>query len=159
MVQHNVSDENTDPAGTARALAGTDADLIALEELTAPALPAYEEALAAGLPLPRGRGHRRALVEHPLTGSGRWTSGPRESGRLDRGLRARSGPRTGDVAVYVAHLPSVRIGRRGLSSGRRDESAALLGAAVAAEDWTGWSCWATSTAPSTTAVWPRSPPG
>lgn len=33
VVQHNVSDENTDPAGTARALAGAEPDLIALEEL------------------------------------------------------------------------------------------------------------------------------
>lgn len=40
----------------------------------------------------------------------------------------------GDMAVYVAHLPSIRIRPRdGLGSGRRDESAAAPGAAIAAE--------------------------
>ena len=40
----------------------------------------------------------------------------------------------GDIAVYVAHLPSVRVGwPSGFGSGRRDESAGLLGAAIAAE--------------------------
>jgi vancomycin resistance protein VanJ len=39
----------------------------------------------------------------------------------------------GDVAVYVAHLPSVRLGTGGFDAARRDESAALLGAAIDAE--------------------------
>ncbi|MFI7450786.1 hypothetical protein ACIBQX_25040 [Nonomuraea sp. NPDC049714] len=42
VLQHNVDDENPDPAGTARALATAGADLIALEELTPDALPAYQ---------------------------------------------------------------------------------------------------------------------
>jgi vancomycin resistance protein VanJ len=48
----------------------------------------------------------------------------------------RCGVRTpsGDLAVYVAHLPSVRLRLPdGFGSGWRDESAAALGAAVAAE--------------------------
>ena len=39
----------------------------------------------------------------------------------------------GEIAAYVAHLPSFRVGAGGLASARRDESAGLLGKAVAAE--------------------------
>jgi vancomycin resistance protein VanJ len=39
----------------------------------------------------------------------------------------------GEIAAYVAHLPSVRLGPGGFGSGPRDESAARLGAEVAAE--------------------------
>lgn len=56
VVQHNVSDDNPDPADTARALAGTGADLIALEELVPDALPAYERVLAARYPHHEVRG-------------------------------------------------------------------------------------------------------
>jgi vancomycin resistance protein VanJ len=55
------------------------------------------------------------------------------TGAWDRGLRAVASTPHGDVAVYVAHLPSVRVGASGLASARRDESAGLLGKAVAAE--------------------------
>jgi vancomycin resistance protein VanJ len=51
----------------------------------------------------------------------------------NRGLRVVARTPQGDIAVYVAHLPSVRIGLTGFSSARRDESAALLGTAIAAE--------------------------
>nr|WP_307841321.1 hypothetical protein [Streptomyces endocoffeicus] len=56
VVQHNVSDENTDPAGTARALADTEPDLIALEELVPRALPVYEQTLAPDYPYHAVRG-------------------------------------------------------------------------------------------------------
>jgi vancomycin resistance protein VanJ len=39
----------------------------------------------------------------------------------------------GDIAAYVAHLPSVRVRASGLASSWRDESASLLGKAIAAE--------------------------
>ena len=135
VLQHNVSDENPDPAGTARALAQAGADLIALEELTPAALPVYEAALASGLSPPCRRGHRRALVQ--ASPRGRPAGGHQAEGvgaDWSRGLRATVRGPSGDVAVYVAHLPSVRIGLpNGFGSGRRDESAAALGAAVAAE--------------------------
>lgn len=50
-----------------------------------------------------------------------------------RGLRSTVRTPRGDLAVYVAHLPSVRIGPSGFGSGRRDESAHLLGAALSVE--------------------------
>ncbi len=53
MVQHNVSDENPDPEGTARALAAARPDLIAVQELVPAARPAYERVLAARFPTAR----------------------------------------------------------------------------------------------------------
>lgn len=134
VVQHNVSDVNPEPGATARALAGTDADLIALEELTAPALPAVGAALAADYPHHTTRGTVGLWSKHPLTGARLVDirpEGVREG--WNRGLRAAVRTPRGEVAVYVAHLPSVRIGATGLTSGRRDESAALLGEVIAAE--------------------------
>jgi vancomycin resistance protein VanJ len=135
VVQHNVSDVNADPAATARALAGTGAGLIALEELTAPALPAFEAALAANYPHHATRGTVGLWSKYPLTSVRLLDIRPEGVGEgWDRGLRATARTPRGAVAVYVAHLPSVRIGpTTGLTSGRRDESAALLGEAIAAE--------------------------
>ncbi|MFI2777992.1 endonuclease/exonuclease/phosphatase family protein [Streptomyces sp. ALB3] len=135
VVQHNVSDVNPDPAATARALAGTGAGLIALEELTAPALPAFEGVLAADYPHHATRGTVGLWSKYPLTGIRLVDIRPEGVGEgWDRGLRATARTPWGEVAVYVAHLPSVRIGpATGLTSGRRDESAALLGEALAAE--------------------------
>ncbi|MDG4862493.1 endonuclease/exonuclease/phosphatase family protein [Streptomyces sp. T-3] len=135
VVQHNVSDENPDPAAAARALRAGGADVIALEELTASALPSFEEALAVEYP------------HHAVTGTvGVWSKFPlrdvrpvdiRPSGvgpGWNRGLRATAVTPEGQVALYVAHLPSIRLSpTQGLASARRDESARLLGAALADE--------------------------
>ena len=40
----------------------------------------------------------------------------------------------GELAVHVAHLPSVRVRASGLAASWRDESAGLLGDALAAEE-------------------------
>ncbi|MFI6873799.1 endonuclease/exonuclease/phosphatase family protein [Streptomyces sp. NPDC050400] len=134
VVQHNASDENDDPAGTARSLAAAGPDLIALEELLPEALPGYEKALAARYPHHAVRGTVGLWSKHPLTGVRATAIKPAGiTEPWNRGLRAavRVGGR--DVAVYVAHLPSVRVGATGLTSDRRDESAGLLGRAIAAE--------------------------
>ncbi|MFJ8187476.1 endonuclease/exonuclease/phosphatase family protein [Streptomyces sp. NPDC096105] len=134
VVQHNVADDNPDPAGTARALADAGADLIALEELVPDALPAYERALGARYPHHVVRGTVGLWSRHPLSGARAVDIKPADlTEPWSRGLRAVAGTPHGEVAVYVAHLPSVRIGPGGLASARRDESAALLGRAVAAE--------------------------
>ncbi|MEV7106855.1 endonuclease/exonuclease/phosphatase family protein [Streptomyces atroolivaceus] len=135
VVQHNVSDVNPDPAATARALAGTDAGLIALEELTATALPAFEAALAADHPHHATRGTVGLWSKYPLSDVRLVDIRPSGVGEgWNRGLRATARTPRGEVAVYVAHLPSVRIGpATGLTSGRRDESAVLLAEAIAAE--------------------------
>lgn len=135
VVQHNVSDVNADPAGTARALRAAGADLVALEELTPAALPAYAAGLAGSYP------------QHATYGSvGLWSRYPlrdirpvdlRPDGLADpgwrRGLRATAVTPHGDVAVYVVHLPSVRIGASGFRSAWRDESARKLGRVLAGE--------------------------
>ncbi|MGB9995446.1 endonuclease/exonuclease/phosphatase family protein [Streptomyces pseudogriseolus] len=134
VVQHNVSDENTDPAGTARALAGAGPDLIALQELVLPALAVYERTLAPDYPYHAVRGTVGLWSKHPLTGVRLLDIRPRGvTEPWSRGLRAVVRTPHGEIAAYVAHLPSVRVGAGGLASSRRDESAGLLGRAVAAE--------------------------
>ncbi|MFD7873702.1 endonuclease/exonuclease/phosphatase family protein [Streptomyces sp. NPDC059766] len=134
VVQHNVSDENTDPAGTARVLAGAGPDLIALEELVPAALAEYEQTLAPDYPYHAVRGTVGLWSRHPLTGVRQVDIKPRQiTEPWSRGLRAAVRTPRGDVAVYVAHLPSVRVGASGFASLWRDESAGRLGRAVAAE--------------------------
>ncbi|MFF3838173.1 endonuclease/exonuclease/phosphatase family protein [Streptomyces sp. NPDC001930] len=134
VVQHNVSDENPDPAGTALALAGAQPDLIALQELVPPALPGYEKTLAPAYPYHAVRGTVGLWSKHPLTGVRLLDVKPQGiAGPWSRGLRAVVHTPRGEVAAYVAHLPSVRVRASGLASSWRDESADLLGQAVAAE--------------------------
>ncbi|WP_421106529.1 endonuclease/exonuclease/phosphatase family protein [Streptomyces sp. NEAU-S77] len=134
VVQHNVSDENADPAGTARALAGASPDLVALEELVPAALPVYEKALAPDYPYHAVRGTVGLWSKHPLTEARLLDIKPRGiTESWSRGLRAVVRMPRGEVAAYVAHLPSVRVGASGLASSWRDESAGLLGKAIAAE--------------------------
>ncbi|MEU0595314.1 endonuclease/exonuclease/phosphatase family protein [Streptomyces ardesiacus] len=134
VVQHNVSDENTDPAGTARSLARAEPDLVALEELVPPALEVYARALAPDYPYRTVRGTVGLWSKYPLTGSRPLDIRPRDiEEEWERGLRTVAHTPHGEVAVYVAHLPSVRVRASGLASSRRDESAGLLGDALAAE--------------------------
>ncbi|MFJ8250131.1 endonuclease/exonuclease/phosphatase family protein [Streptomyces sp. NPDC094466] len=134
VVQHNVSDENPDPAGTARALVGTGADLVALEELVVPQLSAYEQALAADYPHHVVRGTVGLWSKYPLSGERVVDIKPPSiTEGWSRGVRAVVDSPYGDVAAYVAHLPSVRVGAGGLASDRRDRSAELLGRAIAVE--------------------------
>ncbi|WP_433514500.1 endonuclease/exonuclease/phosphatase family protein [Nonomuraea sp. CA-143628] len=136
VLQHNVNDENPDPEGTARALAQAGADLIALEEVMPDALPVYETALAPGHPYHAVVGTVGLWSRYPLADSLPVDIRPAEvTGDWSRGVRSTLRTPSGDVAVYVAHLPSVRIRLPdGFGTGWRDESAAALGAAIAAEE-------------------------
>ncbi|MEV5867576.1 endonuclease/exonuclease/phosphatase family protein [Streptomyces tendae] len=135
VVQHNVSDENTDPGGTARALARAEPDLIALEELVPPALDVYANTLAPDYPYRTVVGTVGLWSKYPLTGSRPLDIKPRGIDEVwERGLRAVAHTPRGAVAVHVAHLPSIRLGASGLTSSRRDESAGLLGDALAEEE-------------------------
>ena len=131
-VQHNVSDENPDPAGTVRDLLRAGPDLVALEEVTR---PEYGAALAAaGYPFHAEHGTVALWSRYPLTGAAPLDIRPRAFGAdWNRGLRAVARTPHGDVAVHVVHLPSIRLGAGGLDCADRDESARLLGAALAAE--------------------------
>lgn len=133
-VQHNVSDENTDPAGTARALADAGPDLIAMEELVPTTLPIYEETLAPDYPHHVVRGTVGLWSKHPLTDTRPLDIRPAGITQAwSRGLRTVVHTPYGEIAAYVAHLPSVRLRATGLASSWRDESAVLLGKALAAE--------------------------
>ncbi len=134
VVQHNVSDENPDPEGTALSLADAEPDLIALQELVPPALPVYERTLAPAFPYHAVRGTVGLWSKHPLTGVRLLDVKPQGiAGPWSRALRAVVHTPRGEIAAYVAHLPSVRVRATGLASSWRDESAGLLGKAIAAE--------------------------
>jgi vancomycin resistance protein VanJ len=133
-VAHNVSDENADPAAAARKLLAARPDLIALVELTPAGLPSYAATLAAEFPYHATSGTVGLWSRFPLAGAGPVDIRPRGLGTdWNRGLRAVASLPGGDAAVYVAHLPSVRLGPAGFGSARRDESAVRLGAAITAE--------------------------
>ncbi|MDX3094828.1 endonuclease/exonuclease/phosphatase family protein [Streptomyces sp. ME19-03-3] len=134
VTQHNVSDENADPQGTARRLLAAEGDLIALEELTPSLLPEFGAALEADYPHHASYGTVGLWSKYPLVDERRVDIRPEGLGEdWDRCLRATARTPHGDVAVYVAHLPSLRLRPTGFGSARRDESAALLGTAIAAE--------------------------
>ncbi|MGV9312350.1 endonuclease/exonuclease/phosphatase family protein [Streptomyces sp. NPDC003691] len=135
-LQHNVSDVNPDPAGTARRLADADADLIALEEITPAALPVYRKVLSDTHPHIAVKGTVSLWSRHPLTDIRPVDIRPRDVPKeWRRGLRATAHTPKGEIAVYVAHLPSVRMSpASGFGTARRDESARYLGRAVENEE-------------------------
>ncbi|TPQ23768.1 endonuclease/exonuclease/phosphatase family protein [Streptomyces sporangiiformans] len=136
VVQHNVSDENDNPSATARTIIDAGPDLIALEELTGPAVAVYKATFRSRYPHHAVMGTVGLWSRYPLVETEVMDIRPRAIQRdWSRGLRAtvRIDPRR-DIAVYVAHLPSVRIRpSNGFDAQWRDESAALLGDAITAD--------------------------
>ncbi|WP_425834613.1 endonuclease/exonuclease/phosphatase family protein [Streptomyces fractus] len=130
VVTHNVNAENSDPAGTAKDVAASGAQVIALEEVTAQALPTYRDALAEAYPYHAVKGTVGLWSKYPLSDTRSvdiklgWT----------RALRTTVATPEGKVAAYVAHLPSVRVKlHSGFTASQRDESADALGEAIADE--------------------------
>ena len=130
VATHNVNAENPDPSGTARDVAASGADVVALEELTASAVPTYEKALAS------------TYKYHSVEGTvGLWSKYPMSAVKAvdiklgwTRAMRATVTTPEGQIAVYVAHLPSVRVKiEAGFTARQRDKSADALGEAIAAE--------------------------
>lgn len=130
VLTHNVNAENPDPQDTARRLAESDADVVALEEVTRKALPAYRSGLQKAYPHHEVRGTVALWSRYPLSDTRPvdlrlgWT----------RALRTTVTAPQGPVAVFVAHLPSVRVKfDSGFTAGQRDQAAEQLGQAIAAE--------------------------
>ena len=130
VATHNVNAENPDPSGTARDVAASGADIVALEELTASAVPTYEKALASTYKYHSVQGTVGLWSKYPMSGIKAvdiklgWT----------RAMRATVATPEGQIAVYVAHLPSVRVKlEAGFTARQRDTSADALGEAIAAE--------------------------
>ncbi|MFF4247296.1 endonuclease/exonuclease/phosphatase family protein [Streptomyces sp. NPDC001822] len=130
VATHNVNAGNPDPAGTARQVAGSGADVVALQELPTGKVSAYEDALAERYP------------HHSVQGTvGLWSKYPVSDSRpvdiklgWTRAMRATVTTPEGPVKVYVAHLPSVRVKlNAGFTANQRDDSADALGEAIAHE--------------------------
>ncbi|MFF9352485.1 endonuclease/exonuclease/phosphatase family protein [Streptomyces sp. NPDC014734] len=129
VVSHNVHDGNPDPRGTAHDLAASGAGLLALQELTSRTTPAYEKALAGDYPYHVVRGTVGVWSTYPLR-----DPEPVEIMPWTRALRVTADTPKGPLAVYVAHLASVRVSLGGgFATQRRDEAAAKLAEAVRAE--------------------------
>ncbi|MEV5944748.1 endonuclease/exonuclease/phosphatase family protein [Streptomyces sp. NPDC051994] len=127
VVTHNVKAGNPDPAGTARKLAASGADVLALEELDT---TVYERVLKDNYPY------------HAVEGTiGLWSKYPMSDTRpVDikigwiRALRSTVRTPAGPVAVYVAHMPSVRVKpEAGFTVKQRDNSANALGDLIAGD--------------------------
>ncbi|WP_435818812.1 endonuclease/exonuclease/phosphatase family protein [Kitasatospora cineracea] len=129
VVSQNVNEENPDPGRTARALAASGADVLAVEELASRAQEVFRRELAAAYPYAEVRGGVGLWSRYPLE-----EVEPVEIMPWTRALRATVRTPQGPVAVYAAHLASVRVQpAAGFTTARRDEAAARLAGAVRAE--------------------------
>ncbi|QLH21340.1 endonuclease/exonuclease/phosphatase family protein [Streptomyces sp. Rer75] len=127
VVTHNVNADNSDPVTTAKDVAASGAQVVALEELTTKAVPTYAKALKSTYRYHAVQGTVGVWSKYPLSGTKPvdikmgWT----------RALRTTVTAPGGEVAVYVAHLPSVRVKfNAGFTAGQRDASADALGEAI-----------------------------
>ncbi|SNR51898.1 endonuclease/exonuclease/phosphatase family protein [Actinomadura mexicana] len=145
LVSHNVGADNPDPARTARDLAASDADVLALEELPPEARGTYESELRKAYPYHTVQGTVGLWSRLPLSDTRpvdiKTDAGPLGESKpaevkmhYNRALRATVATQHGPLAVYVAHLGSVRVNpRAGFWTAHRDRGAQALGEAVAAE--------------------------
>ncbi|MGC3862524.1 endonuclease/exonuclease/phosphatase family protein [Micromonospora chersina] len=145
VAEHNVGAGNPDPAGTARDLAASGADVLALVELTEEARGTYETELAKAYPYHTVQGTVGLWSKLPLSDSQpvdtKMDAGPlADTKPLDvtlaynRALRTTVTTNQGPLAVYVAHLGSARVNpRAGFWTTHRDRNAQALGEAIAAE--------------------------
>ncbi|AGK76796.1 Endonuclease/exonuclease/phosphatase [Streptomyces microflavus DSM 40593] len=130
VATHNVNAGNPDPAGTAQQVAGSGADVVALQELPGGQVSTYEKSLAARYPYHSVQGTVGLWSKYPLSNTRPvdikmgWT----------RAMRSTVKAPQGEIAVYVAHLPSVRVKlHAGFTANQRDNSADALGEAIADE--------------------------
>ncbi|MGW1496498.1 endonuclease/exonuclease/phosphatase family protein [Streptomyces sp. NPDC002402] len=128
VATHNVNAGNPDPEGTAKKVAASGADLLALQELPGGQVTAYEQALAGTYKYHSVQGTVGLWSKYPMTDTAPvdirlgWTRAMRSTVRTPEGA----------VAVYVAHMPSVRVKlNAGFTANQRDNSADALGEAIA----------------------------
>ncbi|WNO74934.1 endonuclease/exonuclease/phosphatase family protein [Streptomyces sp. AM8-1-1] len=130
VATHNVNAGNPDPGGTAQEVAASGADVVALQELPQGQVSTYEEALAGTYKYHSVQGTVGLWSKYPLSDTAPvdinmgWT----------RAMRSTVQTPQGAVAVYVAHMPSVRVKlNAGFTANQRDNSADALGEAIARE--------------------------
>ena len=130
VVQHNVWAHNTDIPQTVSVLEAAHPQVISLVEVSAAELPEFERDLAGQYPYRAVEGTVGLWSKDPLTDTEPVNIG---IGWV-RALRTTVRTPEGDVAVYVAHLPSVRVTfDGGFTADQRDAAAQALGRAVASE--------------------------
>ena len=133
VLSHNVDAANPDPQRTAQDLLAADADVMALEEITAADMKIYKAAFAEEYPYEVSRDTVALWSKYPVAESKsvdvgfKWT----------RALRAEVSTPQGKVAVYVAHLASVRVGTSGFTSGQRNDTIKALGRQISDEKLAG----------------------
>ena len=133
VLSHNVDASNPDPKKTAQDLLTADADVMALEEITSADMKVYKAAFAKTYPYEVARDTVALWSKYPVSQSESvdvgftWT----------RALRAEVSTPEGKVAVYVAHLASVRVGTSGFTSGQRNDTIKALGRQIADEKLAG----------------------
>ncbi|MFE4665524.1 endonuclease/exonuclease/phosphatase family protein, partial [Streptomyces sp. NPDC056734] len=126
VVTHNVGEDNPDPAGTARALAATGAQVIAVQELSSVARDPFRRALPDRYRHYTIQGGVGLWSTYEMTGAE-----PLDIMPWPRALRATLTTPKGPVTVYVAHLASVRVTPgAGFATARRDAAAVLLADAM-----------------------------
>ncbi len=143
VASENVNAGNPDPAATARDLAASGADVLALVELTPQATGTYERELAAAYPYHTLQGTVGLWSKLPLSGTQPIDVsdyGPLAdtlpAGRTmaaDRALRTTVATDHGPLTVYVAHLGSVRVSPAGFWTASRDIGMQALSRAIAAD--------------------------
>ncbi|WP_225076749.1 endonuclease/exonuclease/phosphatase family protein [Streptomyces sp. CoT10] len=145
VAEQNVNADNPDPAGTARGLAASGADVLALVELTPEATGTYEKELAKAYPYHTVQGTVGLWSKLPLSKTRpvdiKTDYGPLADTKpvdikltYTRALRTTVATDHGPLTVYVAHLGSVRLmPRNGYWTISRDRGAQALGEAIAAD--------------------------
>jgi vancomycin resistance protein VanJ len=145
VASHNVGADNPDPAGTARDLAASGADVLALQEITEQARGRYEKELAKAYPHHTVQGTVGLWSKLPLSDTQpvdiKMDYGPLADTKpvhikmaYTRAMRTTVATDQGPLAAYVAHLGSARVNpRAGFSTDSRDRGAQALGKAIAAE--------------------------
>ncbi|OIJ93305.1 hypothetical protein BIV24_12135 [Streptomyces colonosanans] len=143
VAEQNVNANNPDPAGTARDLAASGADVLALVELTPQATGTYEKELAKAYPHHTVQGTVGLWSKLPLSGTQPidiMDYGPLadtmpvdKKTASNRALRTTVAMDHGPLTVYVAHLGSVRVNpKAGFWTTSRDMGVQVLGKAIAA---------------------------
>jgi vancomycin resistance protein VanJ len=134
VVQHNVSDTNTDIAGTAEVLLAAEPDIVTLTEVSEATAEQYTQAFGEALPHHETQGTVGVWSRYPLKGAKAVDIRPEGiDATWDRCVRVVIQREGAAVTLFAAHLPSVRFGSGGFETELRNASALLLADAVNAE--------------------------
>ena len=126
VITHNISASNTSTRATVDALLHENADLVALEEFSGASDRIIREAFADRYPNSAVESTVGLWSRYPIS-----TEEPLDLGlSWARALRAVVETDHGQVAVYVVHLASVRVGVLGFHSSQRNLAIKLLASRV-----------------------------